>query len=215
MSAAFCFSTSACLARSSRSFDSASSAFSVQPAWISSRRVAARRISFTSAIDRAALARSSTRVSSISRMIVRIIRAGSSARSRSSVMLAAKMSRARLKTGPLNQVASCCVLLPEVIVSGSLTNRGVLTGTFASRISSSGIGRDCFGAGDLRRADRGADRDGAQQKRCCKSSERASELRLTGHLISPFCRTAPSVAGRCQIQFKSRANPRKLRKMAS
>jgi hypothetical protein len=97
-------------------------------------------------------------------------------------MFAAKMSLARLKTGPLNQVASCVLLLPEVIVSGSLTNRGVLTGTFASMISSSGIGRDCDGAGDcLGGADRGADRDGADQKRCCKSSERTKELRLTGH----------------------------------
>jgi hypothetical protein len=49
-------------------------------------------------------------------MIMRIIRAGSSARSNSSVMFAAKMSLARLKTGPLNQVASG--VLPEVIVSG-------------------------------------------------------------------------------------------------
>ncbi len=64
---------------------------------------------------------------------MRIIRAGSSARSSSSVMFAAKMSLARLKTGPLNQVASC--VLPELMTSGSFTSRGVLTGTFASRIS--------------------------------------------------------------------------------
>jgi hypothetical protein len=96
-------------------------------------------------------------------------------------MFAAKISLARLKTGPLNQVASC--VLPEVIVSGSLTNRGVLTGIFASMISSSRIGRNCDGAGDcLGRTDRGADRDGAHQERCCKSSKRTSKLRLTGHL---------------------------------
>jgi len=81
----------------------------------------------------------------------------------------------------LNQVASG--VLPEVIVSGSLTNRGVLTGIFASRISSSGMRGNCEWAGDgLSRADRCADRDGAQQKRTCNCSERASELRLTKHL---------------------------------
>ena len=37
---------------------------------------------------------------------MRIILDGSSDRSRSSVMFAAKMSRARLNTGPLNQVAT-------------------------------------------------------------------------------------------------------------
>ena len=95
-------------------------------------------------------------------------------------MFAAKMSLARLKTGPLNQVASG--VLPEVIVSGSLTKRGVLTGTFASRISRLGTGGNCERAGDrLRRADCGTDRDGAQQNSRCKSSKRASELRLTGH----------------------------------
>ena len=113
---------------------------------------------------------------------MRIIRAGSSARSSRSVMFAAKMSLARLKTGPLNQVARG--VEPEFIVPGSLTRRGVLTGTFASRISSSGIGGNRDGAGDcLRRAYRGGDRDGAQQERCCKSSERASEVRLTGHFL--------------------------------
>ena len=106
MSAAFWRSTSAALARSSRSLLSASSAFAVQSAWISSSRLSARRISLMSAIERAAVARTSTRVSSISRMIMRIIRAGSSARSRSSAMFAAKMSRARLNTGPLSQAAT-------------------------------------------------------------------------------------------------------------
>jgi hypothetical protein len=56
-----------------------------------------RRISFWSAIVRAAEARTSTRVSSISRMIIRIIFAGSSALSSRSVMLAATMSRVREK----------------------------------------------------------------------------------------------------------------------
>ena len=105
MSAAFCRSISAALARSSRSFDSASSALAVQSDWIWSSRSHARRISLMSAIWRAAEARTSTSVSSISRMIMRIIFVGSSDRSRSSVMFAAKMSRARLNTGPLNQVA--------------------------------------------------------------------------------------------------------------
>jgi hypothetical protein len=96
-------------------------------------------------------------------------------------MFAAKMSLARLKTGPLNQVASG--VLPEVIVSGSLTKRGVLTGTFASRISRLGTGGNCERAGDcLSRADSCADRDGAQQERTCDGSKRASELRLTKHL---------------------------------
>jgi hypothetical protein len=94
MSAAFCRSINACLARSSRFLDSASSAFSVQLAWSSPRRAVARRISLLSAMQRAAEARTSTKVSSISRMTMRIIFAGSSDRSRSSVILAAKMSRA-------------------------------------------------------------------------------------------------------------------------
>src|SRR5215218_7067217 len=168
----------------------------------------ARRISLTSAIERAALARRSTRVSSISRMIVRIIRAGSSARSSSSVMFAAKISLARLKTGPLNQVASG--VEPEFIVLGSLTSRGVRTGTLASMISSSGIGGNCDGAGDcLRRADRGCDRDGAQQERCCKSSERASEVRLTGHFLISLLPIRLRLRAGCQYLFKERANRRK------
>ena len=85
---------------------SASSALAVQSVWISSSRLSARRISLMSAIERAAVARTSTNVSSISRMTIRIIRAGSSDRSRSSVMFAAKMSRARLNTGPLSQPAT-------------------------------------------------------------------------------------------------------------
>ena len=56
-----------------------------------------RRISFWSAIVRAAEARTSTRVSSISRMIIRIIFAGSSALSSRSVTLAAMISRVREK----------------------------------------------------------------------------------------------------------------------
>ncbi|HEU0283843.1 MAG TPA: hypothetical protein VFR52_01730, partial [Sphingomicrobium sp.] len=99
-------------------------------------------------------------------------------------MFAAKISLARLKTGPLNQVASG--VEPEFIFSGSLTSRGVLTGTFASMISSSGIGGNCDWAGDLRRTDCCADRDGAQQDRSCESSKRASEMRLTRHSKSPF-----------------------------
>jgi len=56
-----------------------------------------RRISFWSAIVRAAEARTSTSVSSISRMIMRIIFAGSSALSSRSAKLAATMSRVREK----------------------------------------------------------------------------------------------------------------------
>ena len=97
MSAALAFSTSACLARSSRPLLIANSAFSAQLAWICSSFSACRRISLVSAIERAALARTSTSVSSISMMIMRIILAGSSARSRRSVKLAATMSRVRLK----------------------------------------------------------------------------------------------------------------------
>src|SRR5215218_4382433 len=108
-----------------------------------------------SAIERAAEALTSTSVSSISIMIMRIILAGSSERSRSSVMFAAKMSRARLNTGPLNQVATGA---KRVTVSGSLASTGVRTGTFASRTSSSGIEADLYGVGiGLGRADGGAD----------------------------------------------------------
>ena len=65
----------------------------------------------------------------------------------------------------------------------TMTKRGVLTGTFASRISRLGTGGNCERAGDcLSRADSCADRDGAQQERTCDGSERASELRLTKHL---------------------------------
>jgi hypothetical protein len=56
-----------------------------------------RRISFWSAMVRAADARTSTSVSSISRMIMRIILAGSSALSSRSVTLAAMISRVREK----------------------------------------------------------------------------------------------------------------------
>ena len=97
MSTAFCFSTSAALARSSRPFESASSAFSVQLSWSFSSLAIWRRISFWSAMVRAAEARTSTRVSSISRMIMRTIFAGSSALSSRSVTLAAMMSRVREK----------------------------------------------------------------------------------------------------------------------
>ena len=97
MSAAFCFSTRAALARSSRPLrerqlgllDPALLELVEAPIW--------RRISFWSAITRAADARTSTRVSSISRMIIRIIFAGSSALSRRSAKLAATISRVREK----------------------------------------------------------------------------------------------------------------------
>jgi hypothetical protein len=93
----FDFSTSAALARSSRPFESASSAFSPQLACACCSFTIERRISFWSAMVRAAEARTSTRVSSISRMIMRIIFAGSSARSSRSVTFAATMSRVREK----------------------------------------------------------------------------------------------------------------------
>ena len=73
---------------------------------------------------------------------MRIILAGSSDRSRSSVMFAAKMSRARLNTGPLNQVATG---RGAGRGSAPLTSRGVRTGTLASRTSSSGIELDLEG----------------------------------------------------------------------
>src|SRR3569623_2623559 len=97
LSVAFWRSTRAALARSSRSFDSASSAFSVQPCSRPESLATWRRISFWSAMVRAAEARTSTNVSSISRMIMRIIFAGSSALSKRSVKLAAMMSRVREK----------------------------------------------------------------------------------------------------------------------
>ena len=106
---ALAFSSSAAVARSSRPFDSASSAFSAQLAWAASARATARRISFWSAIVRAAPARTSTSVSSISMMIMRIILAGSSARSRRSATLAATMSRVREKMlmGRVSEGATC------------------------------------------------------------------------------------------------------------
>jgi hypothetical protein len=63
MSAAFLRSTSAARARSSRSFDSASWAFSAQSAWSRSSLATWRSISFWSAMVRAAEARTSTSVS--------------------------------------------------------------------------------------------------------------------------------------------------------
>ncbi len=118
-----------------------------------------------SAIDRAAVARTSTRVSSISRITIRIIFAGSSDRSRSSAMFAAKMSRARLNTGPLNQVATGGRRWAFGSASTSI-RRGVRTGTVASRTSSSCIEADLDGVGvRLGRADRGADGDGAGRDR--------------------------------------------------
>src|SRR5690348_10621154 len=139
-----------------------------------------------SAIERAAVARTSTRVSSISRMIIRIIRAGSSARSRSPAMFAAKMSRARLNTGPLSQPATGA----KRPLFGSVSTpirRGVRTGTLASRISRSGSDADLHGVGiGLRRTDGRADRDGAQDERRCDGNQAASERRLGRHLTSPF-----------------------------
>jgi hypothetical protein len=64
-----------------------------------------RRISFWSAIVRAADARTSTSVSSISRMIIRIIFAGSSALSSRSAKFAATMSRVREKMPILSSFA--------------------------------------------------------------------------------------------------------------
>ena len=72
----------------------------------SSSRLQERRISLMSAIERAAVARTSTNVSSISTMIMRIIRAGSSDRSSNSAMFAAMMSRVRVKIGPDRMLAS-------------------------------------------------------------------------------------------------------------
>src|SRR5881275_3255235 len=139
-----------------------------------------------SAIERAAVARTSTKVSSISLMIIRIIRAGSSARSRSSVMFAAKMSRARLNTGPLSQPATGA----KRPLFGSLSTsirRGVRTGTVASRTSSSGIEADLNGSGTgLDRTDGGADGDGAHDERCGDGDQRTGELRLRRHFQSPF-----------------------------
>src|SRR6478672_12539691 len=141
-----------------------------------------------SAIERAAVARTSTRVSSISRMIIRIIRAGSSARSRSSVMSAAKMSRARLNTGPLNQAATGASR--EEAVSGCVTSTGVRTGTFASRISSSRIGLNLErveGVGiRLGGADGRADRNRAHDECRGDGDQGAGEGRLRRHFYSPF-----------------------------
>ena len=213
MSAAFCRSTSAALARSSRSFDSASSALAVQIVLDLVEPAERPRISLMSAIERAAEARTSTKVSSISRMIMRIILAGSSDRSRSSVMFAAKMSRARLNTGPLNQVA----------------------------IGASRGGRRLFHFHQPRRADREPGLRGFRVQaltRTCRGlasacagptaapiatvliasargdgDQRAGEMRLRRHLKTPFfspllcCGPMPSYYSRC------RANPAKLPKM--
>src|SRR5947209_15754241 len=138
-----------------------------------------------SAIERAAVARTSTSVSSISMMIVRIIRAGSSARSRSSVMFAAKISRARLNTGPLSQPATGASR--DEAVSGSLVSTGVRTGTWASRISSSGIEADLRRVGISRsRTDRRANGDRAHDERRGQRDQGASELRQRRQSQSPF-----------------------------
>src|SRR6266542_2085228 len=142
-----------------------------------------------SAIERAAVERTSTKVSSISRMIIRIIRAGSSARSSKSVILAAKMSRARLNTGPLSQAATGASRDAALCgaASGCLSSRATRTGTFASMISSSAIDADLDGGGDgLCRTDRCADRDGAHGERTDDGDQGASELRLRRHDNLPF-----------------------------
>jgi hypothetical protein len=116
-----------------------------------------------SAIERAAVARTSTRVSSISMMIIRIIRAGSSARSRSSVMFAAKMSFARLNTGPLEPAGGGAGALEGLAAPSSST--GVRTGALASMISSSGIGSPAAPEKrDMGRRDGRADRDRAHHR---------------------------------------------------
>ena len=65
---------------------------------------------------------------------------------------------------------------------------------------------NCGWAGDgLSRADRCADRDGAQQERTCEGSERASELRLTKHFNLPFA--GPLVSVRADASYYSNAVP--------
>jgi hypothetical protein len=54
-----------------------------------------------------------------------------------------------------------------VTASSSFTSRGVRTGTWASRTSSSGIDGDLYGVAiGLRRTNGGADGDRAHGKRC-------------------------------------------------
>jgi hypothetical protein len=94
-------------------------------------------------------------------------------------MFAAKMSLARLKTGPLNQVAIGAI--PTVRGSGSAGILGVLTGTLASMISSSGTGGNRSVRSNLSRANRGANRDGAHKQRRREGDQRAGEVRLSRH----------------------------------
>jgi hypothetical protein len=103
-------------------------------------------------------------------------------------MFAAKMSLARLKTGPLNQVTIGA--MPVIRGSDSWVIRAVLTGTFASMISSSGMDGNSNGVrNSLSRTDCGTNRDGAHQQRSSEGYQRASEVRLTRHFQSPFCRS--------------------------
>jgi hypothetical protein len=98
-------------------------------------------------------------------------------------MFAAKMSLARLNTGPLNQVAIGAI--PTVRVSGrgswSAGILGVLTGTLASMISSSGTGGNRRVRSNLSRTDRGTNRDGAHKQRRREGDQRAGEVRLSRH----------------------------------
>src|SRR5206468_11603212 len=107
-----------------------------------------------------------------------------SARSRISVMFAAKISRARLNTGPLSQAATGASRVTAGSDSG--TSRGVRIGTFASRISSSGIeigsNRGAERIGDrLRGTNRCADRERAREERGGDGDQGASEWRLRRH----------------------------------
>ena len=87
-----------------------------------------------SAIDRAAVARTSTNVSSISTMIIRIIRAGSSDRSSNSVTFAAMISRVRVKIGTRQQAGERREADGCAVSAGAWGSaiRGVRVGTLAS-----------------------------------------------------------------------------------
>jgi hypothetical protein len=60
--------------------------------------------------------------------------------------------------------------------------------------------------------DGGADGDGAEQQGCNGGNQGPRKLHLIRHFQSPFFRPL-SIAGRCPIQFKGRANPGKPRKI--
>ena len=147
-------------------------------------------------------------------MIIRIIRAGSSARSsklghvRREDVASAAEDRTAEPGGERGEARGCC---GSALAS---TSRGVRTGTLASRIRVQALTVTWIGVGDrLGRADRGADRDRAHQRAPPTMATRVRvNVRLRRHFQSPFLPVRLCLRADATYYSRSRANPGKLPK---